>query len=91
METRVYMVKKELANKIVDDPEVKRYGEARVFDSSALELKGGDSVLLVRGESSVFETELFAGLEEAKDKKEILKKVEELDNAAASGVGMLFG
>ena len=91
METQVYLVKKELANKIVDNPDIKRYGEAKVFDSSVLGIKTEDSVLLVRGETSVFEMEIFKGLKEAENKEEILKKVEELDNAAAAGVGMLFG
>jgi len=91
METRVYLVKKELANRIIDDADIKRYGEVRSFEPSVLGLKGDDLVILVKGELKIFEMELFKGLKEAKNKKEVLKKVGELDDAAASGVGMLFG
>jgi hypothetical protein len=92
METRVYKVPEAVANKIIDDPDVKRYGEAKKFDPSVLGLEGDGMVLVVRGDDKVFGMELFRGLEELKgDKKKILRKVEGLSNAAASGVGMLFG
>ncbi|TRO61984.1 hypothetical protein E2P64_00420 [Candidatus Bathyarchaeota archaeon] len=80
-----------VANKIIDDPDIKRYGEAKKFEPSVLGIEGDGVVLLVRGEPKIFEKELFKGLKEAKGKEDIIKKIEELDNAAASGVGMLFG
>lgn len=91
METRVYLVPGATANKVIDDPDVKRYGEAKKFDPSVLGVEGDGALLVVRGEASVFEMELFKDLKEVKNKEEIIKKIEDQDNAAASGVGMLFG
>jgi len=85
------MVGKDVADKIVEDPDVKRFGEARKFDPGVLGLSGEAVVLVVRGDERVFSLELLKGLEEAENKEEVLKRVRELDDAAATGVGMLFG
>ena len=91
METRVYKVSGAIANNILDDPNIKRFGEARKFEFSALELKGDGVIVVVRGDTKVFEMEIFKDLEEMENKDVVIKKVEELDDAAASGVGTLFG
>ena len=91
VETRVYRVGKDVADEILENPDVKRFGEARKFDPEVLGLGGGSVVLVVRGDDRVFSLELLKGLEEAKNREEILRRVRELDDAAATGVGMLFG
>lgn len=91
METRVYRIPTAKAVKIVEDEDVKRYGEAKRYEPAALDLKGDDAILAVKGAPDLFKKEIFEGLEETKDKELILKKIEEMSQSAASGIGNLFG
>ena len=91
METKVYLVPKDLALSIADNPEIKRKGEARQFDSSVFGLDEKGTVLIVKGNPELFKLEVFDGIDELEEKDRVLKKLAEMDESAASGVGMIFG
>lgn len=77
--------------KIAGNEQIKRSGEARQFDSSVFGINENGTVLIVKGNSELFKLELFDGLEELKEKQAVLDKLAEMDEDAASGVGMIFG
>ncbi|MBR9681660.1 MAG: hypothetical protein GOV00_02565 [Candidatus Altiarchaeota archaeon] len=90
METKVFVVEKSLALKIVGDAEIKRKADAEYYDGAVMGLKEG-TILIVRGEQKIFEMAFFKGLEETEEKESILKKLDELQESSSVGVGALFG
>jgi hypothetical protein len=88
---KVFMVSKELALRVVEDEFIRRYGEANSFDPVVFGMKEEGAVLVVKGDEKIFSMEFFKGLKESKKKKEILKKIQEMSDNSASGVGLLFG
>ncbi|MBR9679794.1 MAG: hypothetical protein GOU99_01950 [Candidatus Altiarchaeota archaeon] len=91
MITRIYLIPKDRAMKISDNEQVKRHGESRQFDSSIFELAEKGTVIIVKGDSELFKLDEFDGLEELEEKQKVLDKLAEMDENAASGVGMIFG
>lgn len=90
METRVYKAPKDVAIKIVEDETIKRQGEATRYEPQALGLEGKETILVVKGPPEIFKLDLFKDLEETDNKNEVLQKIEEMSQSAASGVGNLF-
>ena len=90
METKVFVVDKKKAMEIVDNPEIKRKGEAKYYDPKVLGIDAG-FILIVKGDENLLLLDIFSGLKECKDKERILKKIEEMNENAATGVGMIFG
>jgi hypothetical protein len=88
---KVFMVSKELALRVVEDEFIKRYGEANNFDSVIFGIKKECAILVVKGDEKIFAMDFFKGLKESRKKKEILKKIGEMSDNSASGVGLLFG
>ena len=90
METKVFIVEKSLAVKIVGDSDIKRKADAVYYDASVFGMKEG-TVLIVSGDEEIFKMEFFKGLEEAKNKDEILGKQKEMEDNSSAGIGNLFG
>lgn len=90
METKVFKVDKSKAGELVNSPEVKRKGEASQHDAGALGV-GKGTLVVVKGSEALFELDIFKGLDEVKDKDEVLKKLAELEESSAMGVGTIFG
>jgi len=88
---KVFITDRKTARKIVDNPEVKRFGEAKHFSASLFNIEG-DAVVIVRGNEELFTLEIFRGLKEleGKDKEKVLEKLQEMEESAATGVGMIF-
>ena len=89
---KVYIAKKEEAIKVVDNEEVKRKGEAKYFSADTFGVEG-EVVLIVRGPEEIFSMDIFKGLKEVEgeEKERIMKKLKEMEESAASGVGLIFG
>ncbi len=90
METKVFVVEKPLALKIVEDAEIKRKADAEYYDSVVFDLDKG-TVLIVKGAPEIFKMDLFEGLEESEDKDKILEKLKAMKESSSAGVGALFG
>lgn len=90
METRVYKAPKDVAIKIVEDETIKRQGEATRYEPQVFGLEGEEAILVVKGGPEIFKMDLFKDIKEADNKDEIIQKIEEMSQSAASGVGNLF-
>ncbi len=90
---KVFITTKDRAIKIVDNEAVKRFGEAKYYDSSVFGIEKKGVVVIVRGDESLFENEVFNGLEELEggEKEKVLEKLKEMEESAATGVGLIFG
>jgi len=90
---KVFLVDKAKAMEIADNETIKRYGEVKYYDSSVFGIERKGTVVVVKGDKDLFKLEIFNGLEEitGDEKEKVLKKLREMEDSAAAGVGMIFG
>lgn len=90
---KVFITSKEKALEILGNEEIKRFGEAKYYEARVLGIKREGVVLFVKGGEKLLESEIFEGLEEleGEEKERVLEKIKEMEESAASGVGMIFG
>ncbi len=89
MMEKVFIVDRAVAMKIVDDPRIKRRGEASYYDGQLFGVEG--TVVHVRGPEELFSMEILKSLKEAENAAEIMEKIREMSDNTASGVGLIFG
>ncbi len=92
MEAKVFVVDKKKAEEIVNNEDVKRKGEAKYFEARQFDING-DFVVIVKGPAELFEVSIFNGLKEleGREKEKVLKKLKEIEESSAMGVGLIFG
>ena len=90
MQTKVFRAPKKRALEIVGNSIIKREAEASYYDGEVFGFEKG-TVVIVKAEPEIFKMNIFDDLKEAEHPEQILKKVKELEDRSAMGVGALFG
>ncbi len=92
METRVLLVARTTAERLLRNQELTRKLEVKHFAANLLGLKDPRDILVVRGPEELVKGFEVDGEEvTGKEKEDVLKKLKEMEESSAAGVGLIFG